>query len=45
MSERTEKMDREREEQTSETLPFWDLIGRVKNKGVVVMKDIRGGSD
>jgi len=42
MSERREKMDREREEQTNETLSFWDLIGRVKNKGVVVMEDIGG---
>jgi len=33
MSKRNEKMDREREEQTSGTLTFWDLIGRVKNTG------------
>ena len=29
----SEKIDWEREEQTSETLTFWDLIERVKNKG------------
>jgi len=33
MSESSEKMDQEREEQTSETLTFWDLIGKVKNEG------------
>jgi len=42
MSERSEKKDREREEQTSKTLTFWDLIGMVKNKDVVVMEDMEG---
>jgi len=31
MSERSEKMDLEREEQTSKTLTFWDLIGMVND--------------
>jgi len=38
MSKRSEKIDQEREEQTSETLTFWDLIGRVKN----LMEDMEG---
>jgi len=32
MSERSEKIDRGREEQTNERLTFWNLIGRVTNK-------------